>query len=386
VGDGRAPGADLSAVTIVTTTRCNQRCSYCCALGRPAASAPWPAVRAALDRLLASPAPSVRVAFTGGEPLLARPVVSRAVTYVDRHRRPGQSVRLKVQTNGLLLDDRAAAWLRKHDVHLQVSLDGVREAQDVRSAASFDVVAGRLSWLRERAPDYFDSRVIVAMTLVPEAVPHLADSVAWLTESGVSTIRMAPAMDAAPGGPRLLSRLDREFAAIFEHSIAHYRRTRRVPLQLFRRGPFRVRPAASRWSCEAPTGRTLAVDADGAVSTCLLASETYAASRPLPPALQSAAAALRVGQANGDLPGRLRQVARRAADAQVFSARRPRHSALRACSGCEWRDECVVCPLAVDGVVGPQRTLRVPELVCAFNQVTASWRAQFPVTSPPTGE
>ena len=123
-------GMHLSAVTVIATSRCNQRCSYCCVTGRPPASPRWTAVRVALDALLASPVNRVKVAFTGGEPLLARPLVARTIRYVEAHRRPGQSVRYKVLTNGLLLDGRTLAWLRRRAVELRISLDGARSAQE----------------------------------------------------------------------------------------------------------------------------------------------------------------------------------------------------------------------------------------------------------------
>jgi len=373
----------LSAVTVITTSRCNQRCSYCCVTGRPPASPRWPAVRVALDALLASPVNRVKVAFTGGEPLLARPLVARTIRYVEAHRRPGQSVRYKLLTNGLLLDGRTLAWLRRHAVELRISLDGAQRAQEFRSAGTFDALDRLLRRLRQRSPDYFGSHVGVAVTLAQETVPLLSESVSYLIESGVASIRIGAAMDLPERGRDPFRALDRQFAKIFEMSLAHYRRTGIVAVTAFRNPfPFPVRRVASPWVCGAPLGEHLVVDVDGHGSSCVLATRTYADGRRLTPPVRAAAAALRTGPVDERLEAGLRHISVAAAATRIFASGTARRTARRLCRSCEVVDECVVCPLTTDGGSGSGRSVRVPALQCALNRVVAKYRARFPFQPP----
>lgn len=380
-------GAAPTGVTIVTTSRCNQRCSYCFLRGQPAASPPWPAVRSSLDALLASPARHVKVNFTGGEPLLARPLMSRTVNYVNAHRRPDQSVRYKVLTNGLLLDASTVAWLRRHAFDVRISLDGGRGVQDRRSAGSFDAVDDVVRRLRRDAPSYFAAHVGVAMTVTPATVQSLAGSVSYLLKAGVGAIRIGAAMDVPDGRRDPFPEMDRQFAEVFDATLAHYRRTAVVAVTAFRKiFPFPLGRQVSPWVCGAPVGRHLAVDVDGDVSTCLLATKTYVNGRRLPPALLAAATALRAGEADEHLADRVRWVGLAAARAHVFASDVARHSSRGSCTTCDFADECAVCPLTMAGVLGPSRSLRVPAFQCAFNRVVAKYRARFPVQAPARGD
>jgi uncharacterized protein len=100
----------------------------------------------------------VDVVFHGGEPLLAgAEMIDYAATVVRREVGSGTSVRLSIQTNGVLLDDRVLPTLLAHDVYVSVSLDGGREAHDRHRRyrngnGSYDKVIRGLSALR--APRY----------------------------------------------------------------------------------------------------------------------------------------------------------------------------------------------------------------------------------------
>ena len=383
MADDAPPGARVSEVTVIATSSCNQRCSYCYVKGRPAASPPWSAVRAALDALLSSPVDHVQVGFTGGEPLLAQPLVTRAVNYVQTRRRPDQRVRYKLLTNGLLLDQRTLSWLERHAFHLQISADGTRNAQDYRSPGTFDALDRLIRTMKGDSPRYFRSQVSVAMTLTPETVAGLADSVGYLLDAGVNTIRLTPASGVPPSRDDVFPELDRQFARVYKRALAEFRRTGDVPVAAFRkRLPWRTRPPASPWVCRAPLGASLVVDVDGQVSTCLLATKSYAEARHLPPSLRKAADALRLSSPKDRLGGPLRQVGGLAPSTQVFSSGTRRHSICGPCRQCQWSGECLVCPLMTTGVVGAKRSLRVPAFLCAFNRAMLKHRARFPFQPP----
>jgi len=376
---GGASVIDLADLAIVTTAACNLHCSYCCAGGRPGRSAPWPSVRAAIDALLASPASRVQVLFTGGEPLLEWPLVRRAVAYLETHRRRAQHIHYTLLSNGLLLGARTLGWLERHAFDVRLSLDGIREAQDARSTGTFDVLDALIRRIRQRSPAYFHKHVGVTMTLTPRAVGSLAESVNYLLDAGIATIRAAPAMDVPPGRGDPAAELWRQIDVVYRRSLEHFTATGEVPFVPFRRNPLVERRRGRAHTCGATTGRAMAVDADGEVSPCLLATRTYTDARPLPADVRMAVAAMRAGPAEGDVAAGLDEARRRVRRLPVFAAGGRRRSPYGACSRCRWRHECAICPLASVSTTGKDRAFLVPAFACAFNQATAACRAQFPM-------
>jgi uncharacterized protein len=73
----------------------------------------------------------VRVVLHGGEPLLAGPdAIASAAATVRRHVPSGVDLDLRVQTNGVLLNERMLHVLRVHGVRVGVSLDGPAASHD----------------------------------------------------------------------------------------------------------------------------------------------------------------------------------------------------------------------------------------------------------------
>ncbi|MDO8834225.1 MAG: hypothetical protein Q7V01_01460, partial [Vicinamibacterales bacterium] len=346
-------------------------------------TAAWPVVRRELDRLLAAPAERLHVAFTGGEPLLEKPLLMRAVRHVEARRRPGQRATCTILTNGLLVDRRTLSWLCRHAIEMQVSVDGIREAQDLREPGTFDRLDGLFGLMRDGFADCFRTNVSVAMTIVPQTVLRLADSVAYLIASGARRIRMSPAMDVHADAGGVLDALDAQFGNVARLSLAHARRTGHVPVTVLRKTPFAAPRAPSEWGCRAPLAASLTLDANGRHATCVVATETYTAGRRIRPALRTAIEALRLDPADGTLEDQRRAVTRRAADAGVFATNAPRHSDWGDCKDCPWVHACRVCPLMTEGEIDSRGSLKVPPLMCAFNQVAAKHREAFPIVPPP---
>lgn len=382
---GRARDAivtPIAGLTIVATSRCNQRCSYCRVRQQPSSAPAWPAVRQALDGLLASPADRVRIAFTGGEPLLSPSLVARAVTHVDAHRRPDQRVRFRLLTNGLLLNERVLSWLDRHEIELQLSCDGIRTSQERRSPGTFDRLERVMARMRSRHAAYLQSRVSVTVTLVPETIPDLAASISHLMVHGAARIGLSPAMDVPCRRTGLLGELDDQFGEIFRVSLDHYRMAGVVPFAPFRRSPFDLFRSRSRWECQAPLARALTVDSDGGLSACLLASRSYTAGRRLGPAVRRAVGALRLDASDGSLDDQRRAVAARASGARILASDARRHSDWGDCRDCRWARQCRVCPLTTSGKTDSQGSLYVPPLLCAFSQVASKYRERFPLMPP----
>ena len=134
----------------VTGTLCNIACRHCfISCGPKATQVPMMSAQAIERALLDGRDQGMRqVYFTGGEPFLhpdLRGAVRSALALAP----------LTIITNGLLIDDAAAAWLKaeseasRYSLDLRVSLDGMTAAQNdpVRGHGTFDGIVACLSRL-----------------------------------------------------------------------------------------------------------------------------------------------------------------------------------------------------------------------------------------------
>jgi uncharacterized protein len=115
-------------------------------------------VRVAADRIAAHAQAhrlaDVYVVVHGGEPLLMgpRPLASALTELRDRIGRVA-TLHLRLQSNGVLLTEQLCEILRDHDVHIGISLDGDRQANDrhrlfANGASSYDKTLDALRLLR----------------------------------------------------------------------------------------------------------------------------------------------------------------------------------------------------------------------------------------------
>jgi sulfatase maturation enzyme AslB (radical SAM superfamily) len=366
------------------TTACNLRCAYCFQRDKRPRALAWGPLRHGLEWLLASDTTKARVAFTGGEPLLCRPLLTRAVEFIDRERPRALKVRIEILTNGLLLDDETIAFLERHDIHASVSLDGGPAAQDLRGRGTFARLDRLLARLACERPFFVEHRLRVAMTVCRQNVPMLADSVGYLLDAGVATVSMTPAMTADTGWTdEDTAELERQFERVYEASLDHYGRTRRVPLDLFRRtAPDAAHARPSDVTCTIGDGHALAVDATGRAVPCPLFSEGYHAPGNV---LLDAAAGLiaAVGPVSGpDMAARLIACGEGLRGLPLFGPRGRKHSSWGSCERCEYLGRCSVCPVSIGLMPGNTDPGRVPDFQCAFVRASLARRDRFPVQPP----
>ena len=130
------PGFHLLAKPSGST--CNIDCTYCFFLSKEAL---YPneknrmseaTLEAYIRQLLESHrTPTVTVAWQGGEPTLMKvEFFRRSVEFVEKYRRPEQTVEHTFQTNGILLDDEWCAFFKQHNFLVGLSVDGPREIHD----------------------------------------------------------------------------------------------------------------------------------------------------------------------------------------------------------------------------------------------------------------
>jgi uncharacterized protein len=117
---------------------CNMRCGYCYYLRKSALFPPgaWRMSeglleRFVLQRLRASPGPTTHFEWHGGEPSLLGLDYFRFVVRVQKDNcPPGRTVTNGIQTNGLLMDNAWARFLREERFSVGLSLDGPADLHD----------------------------------------------------------------------------------------------------------------------------------------------------------------------------------------------------------------------------------------------------------------
>lgn len=104
--------------------------------------------------------PEVDIAWQGGEPtLMGLDFFQRAVELAEQFKRPGQTVRYSMQTNGVLLNDDWCRFFRDNRFLIGLSLDGPRALHDAYRVdkgghGTFDKVMRAARLLQEHQADF----------------------------------------------------------------------------------------------------------------------------------------------------------------------------------------------------------------------------------------
>lgn len=215
----------VNALSLALTEHCNLGCGYCYAEGGSFGAArarpmPWPVARTALERLheAAGPGATVRVAFMGGEPLLARVLLRRCVEYCTAESaRRGQQARFAITSNGTQLRDDDAAFFAAHGFAVTISLDGPAALHDTLrplrgGGGSHARILARLPALLRRqgeAPAIAGRPPLQASARLTVTPAHLQSggglraAVESLMALGFHSVGVAPSITAAHGATAL---------------------------------------------------------------------------------------------------------------------------------------------------------------------------------------
>jgi uncharacterized protein len=134
----------------------------------------------------------VDLCFFGGEPLIEHALLERTARRTrTMARRLGRSLRMRVTTNGVLLDARRLASLRELGVRVTLSIDGVLDAHDAGrrrlGGTSSHGAAVRAAKLLAA-----EGSLEVISVITPNNVRLLAESVAFLVSLGARNVILNP--------------------------------------------------------------------------------------------------------------------------------------------------------------------------------------------------
>lgn len=259
----------ITKLELLVTTDCNLRCSYCWVEKLPERMS-LDAAESAVDFLIGESrhCSSVHITLFGGEPLLEFELIRQLVPYAERRASAaGKTLGWSLTTNGTLLEEGNILFAIEHGINYLVSLDGIKDAHDrfrvfPDGSGSFDLVVDAL-----RRYARYQAWTGVRLTVNPETVGQLAQSVRFLREVGVKQFIIAPVNDRDWPADSMA-----EFRQGWEEIVAIYRKARRnhepMRMTVFERSLDEdARERASAWGCEAGRDK-IAVAPDGRIFPC----------------------------------------------------------------------------------------------------------------------
>lgn len=113
----------------------------------------------------------------GGEPMLAGMDFYKKVLFIEnKYQKPHQNIVNNIQTNGVLLDKKWASFFKENNIHVGLSLDGVKPCHDLfrknqNGDSSFAQVIQSIEILRE-----FDMEPGILQTVTKSALPYIEDN------------------------------------------------------------------------------------------------------------------------------------------------------------------------------------------------------------------
>lgn len=123
-------------IVLWTTNDCNLRCKYCYANGGDKKEyMTFETAKKAIDL----PKGSFKLQLAGGEPLLNFELIKEIHSYLKKQK---PNIKMQIQTNGTLIDDKIGKWVKEMGIPIGVSLDGPFEVNESIRGSTKEVIEG----------------------------------------------------------------------------------------------------------------------------------------------------------------------------------------------------------------------------------------------------
>lgn len=358
----------VRTVELMLTTGCNFRCAYCYQQPKARRTMTPGVLDAGIRQLVSSRLRRPTLSFYGGEPLLAVPLIRRALQRVRDWAPTPMTPEIQIVTNGSRLDEEMIRLLIARNVFIMLSFDGIAPAQGDRSPGSFEILDQLLLRLRRDHPEHFRGRFAVKVTLTSRNVPFLSASFGYFLSRGVRQVDIYPVLPDDTGwGEPSRRELNRQLAEVVRLSVEEFRRSNEVPFSAFRGA---AASAAGTPACACASRGLLFVDVDGAVAPCSVLARSTLGSPPT--AIRHVVEKLGgIHVTNPDLSGALARREKLARRLRFLAGSEARRGPKGPCATCKARPTCFVCPVSV--AAGGC----VPTFHCDVNRLLARHRASF---------
>lgn len=135
---------------------------------------------------------SAGLSFFGGEPMLKKELIIKAIEYCkEKEKQSGKKFRSKMTTNGTMLDEKFLSYAKLSGLEIAISYDGT--AQDICRRFADGGDSGKITEEKARLLLSFMPDSYAMLTLAPVAVAELYNSVKHLYDMGFRKISVTPA-------------------------------------------------------------------------------------------------------------------------------------------------------------------------------------------------
>ncbi len=185
----------VKRLTLAVTHQCNFSCRYCLQKHEDVSMTKETAMKA-IDAFVSGicEGDKAQISFYGGEPLLQKELIKELVRYSSEKilSIPDTRLSFEITTNGLLLEEDFIAFAKKNKIFLALSHDGLAQdpvRPDRGGQMTKEIVDKKLQMLLKTFPE-----TIVMMTVHPEYVDRIAESLKFFREMGVKSVSMVLAL------------------------------------------------------------------------------------------------------------------------------------------------------------------------------------------------
>lgn len=177
-------------LVLLVTYGCCLNCEYCF-IDKTSKSMSLDDMLKSVDLLLTSKKKDLQLHFFGGEPLMIPfDFIKKTVVYTERRmKETGKLINIFLTTNGVPLRRDMIEFFKKHNVVLELSLDGAAEAQNANRPQK---VGARDSYslIAKNIPDIIESKMVarVSMVVSPKTVNNFFENFGHVAALGFKDI------------------------------------------------------------------------------------------------------------------------------------------------------------------------------------------------------
>ncbi|MDD3646550.1 MAG: His-Xaa-Ser system radical SAM maturase HxsB [Candidatus Gracilibacteria bacterium] len=187
---------------IVTTLRCNHKCSYCHAAVAPMTASEMDmdkeTATKVVDTIFYTSSPDLTIEFQGGESLVNWDIVKYIVEYASiKAVHLSKRVTFALVTNLTLMDDEKLDYILENNIHISTSLDGDEETHNFnrtfKEANSFEKVT---YWIKRINKEYekrgIKQKVGALLTVTKKTLSKYKDVINTYVSLGLDGIFLRP--------------------------------------------------------------------------------------------------------------------------------------------------------------------------------------------------
>lgn len=173
--------ADKKTIMLTVTEQCNLNCKYCYEKNKSLSTMPLEtAIKIVEHELTKDDGFEIcEIQFFGGEPFFKFDLIRDICNYIWTKEWPKKCLCFAT-TNGTLVHGEIKKWLydNREKFTCSLSLDGNRKAHNINRCNSYDLID--IDFFLQTWPSQ-----TAKMTISPESLPYLADSIIFLHEKGI---------------------------------------------------------------------------------------------------------------------------------------------------------------------------------------------------------